>query len=927
MARKGLLLIILLLVVLIQSGQKNDQSEDYKRVYNFAEGLYNSNNSTNRGDSIAILSYHKAILLLTKSRANDSILCDSYVKAGILEMSHQQENAALTDFISSINVAKKKQKIADSSLFKSYLYAGSIYYSVFNYDSALYYYRYAENIVNTFPFVSESERLYNKLGVLHFETGDYKKSIGYFEKALSLVEAQKPADILFIVNYKNNIASALRKLRRHTEALNIYKAILPFGFNTKELLHNIGATYLDEGDPRQAIQYLQQVQYDNQVKYNDLARANIALKQYDSASYFLQKARSAYHPRSSSQKNQDYGITLKYLGDCLLAKHEIAAALEKYHEAIIQVDPDFTDTSIKHNPKTFYGLHNSFLLFDLLAAKAKAFVQQFSITGNRNDLISGFDTYTSALTLAGHVERMYHSDEAKLFLEQNVSEAYKEAVDTGLQLYEFTKEQKYLAQAFIFCENSKASVLQTDLHELELKDISHLPEVLLKEQNSLIASISTLNMQLAQVSDSASEQQIQNSLRDQEIKLSSLQDKLDQDPTYYQQKFNRKEIDIDSIQEMMSTKDGALISYYYYKNKLVCFYITNKTFGYYTSVINKNLFEHIRVLRKQLNDAESSDRKLITTVSTALYNLLVGPVANKINDKKRLLVIPFNELSYIPFEILVPPNQDNPLLYKFSISYNYSANFLSPDNDKRSKYEVLAVAPFTAPVNTQHAEPLRYSRQEVEGLKGTILMDQDATKQQFVALHSQFPVIHLATHAVVNDSLPLQSYIQFYNGNGGNDTMHRLYEQEVYHLNMQKAKLVILSACETGAGQLINEEGIISLSRAFSYAGCKSILTSLWKADDATTAFIIKRVHEYLEGGFSKDDALQRAKIDYLESKEIDARFKTPVYWAHLVLIGNSEPMVTRYYPFYIIFSIAVIVLAVIFFKRNRRQKAAFGSL
>ena len=100
---------------------------------------------------------------------------------------------------------------------------------------------------------------------------------------------------------------------------------------------------------------------------------------------------------------------------------------------------------------------------------------------------------------------------------------------------------------------------------------------------------------------------------------------------------------------------------------------------------------------------------------------------------------------------------------------------------------------------------------------------------------------------------------------------------------------MILSACETGTGKLIKGEGLMSLSRAFAYAGCPDIITSLWKAEDRTTSFITQRLHYYLEKRYSKDMALQQAKLDLLKSNEIDPRYKTPDYWAHLIYIGNYE--------------------------------------
>ena len=160
-------------------------------------------------------------------------------------------------------------------------------------------------------------------------------------------------------------------------------------------------------------------------------------------------------------------------------------------------------------------------------------------------------------------------------------------------------------------------------------------------------------------------------------------------------------------------------------------------------------------------------------------------------------------------------------------------------------------------------------------------------QQQFIALSGQFPIVHLATHAVANDTNLLGTYIEFYGLKTEADTIHRLYEQEIYTLDMKVARLVILSACETGNGQLVNGEGIMSLSRAFSYAGCKSVITSLWKADEVSTAIICKRLHFYLQKGFAIDEALQKAKIDYLGTKEVEERFKNPAYWANLILIGD----------------------------------------
>ena len=122
--------------------------------------------------------------------------------------------------------------------------------------------------------------------------------------------------------------------------------------------------------------------------------------------------------------------------------------------------------------------------------------------------------------------------------------------------------------------------------------------------------------------------------------------------------------------------------------------------------------------------------------------------------------------------------------------------------------------------------------------------------------------------------------------------------------------MVILSACETGNGRLVRGEGIMSISRAFSFAGCPNMITSLWKATDKTTAFITRQLHIYLDKGYSRDIALQKAKTDLLNSNEISPTLKTPNYWAHLVFIGNYEPARR---PFVGYWQAAVIMLSSFF--------------
>ena len=97
------------------------------------------------------------------------------------------------------------------------------------------------------------------------------------------------------------------------------------------------------------------------------------------------------------------------------------------------------------------------------------------------------------------------------------------------------------------------------------------------------------------------------------------------------------------------------------------------------------------------------------------------------------------------------------------------------------------------------------------------------------------------------------------------------------------ADLVTLSACESGLGREMGGEGLIGLTRAFQYAGARSVLASLWKVEDKSTAELMKRFYGYVKAGRPKDEALRLAQIDLIRS----ADFSQPRDWAAFQLNGD----------------------------------------
>jgi CHAT domain-containing protein len=110
---------------------------------------------------------------------------------------------------------------------------------------------------------------------------------------------------------------------------------------------------------------------------------------------------------------------------------------------------------------------------------------------------------------------------------------------------------------------------------------------------------------------------------------------------------------------------------------------------------------------------------------------------------------------------------------------------------------------------------------------------------------------------------------------------------DLQRLNNPAARLVLLSACQTNIGKNATGEGVYSLARGFSSAGIPSVVATMWSADEQMIYAISEKLNEYLSKGMSKDEALQKAKLYFIQNNSGEKLL--PYYWANIVLIGNTD--------------------------------------
>jgi CHAT domain-containing protein len=202
-------------------------------------------------------------------------------------------------------------------------------------------------------------------------------------------------------------------------------------------------------------------------------------------------------------------------------------------------------------------------------------------------------------------------------------------------------------------------------------------------------------------------------------------------------------------------------------------------------------------------------------------------------------------------------------------------------------------------------EPLPYSRREVERIaavypEARLYLGDDATEERAKSVARDARILHFATHGYIDDRAPLDSALVLTIPDGlppGRDN-GLLQVWEIFESVRLDADLVVLSACESALGRELSGEGLIGLTRAFQYAGARSVVASLWDVADQTTAELLTRFHHHLAAGLSKDAALRTAQIELMrqpirittaQGQTVETDASTPFFWAAFQLFGDWQ--------------------------------------
>jgi CHAT domain-containing protein/HEAT repeat protein/TolB-like protein len=334
------------------------------------------------------------------------------------------------------------------------------------------------------------------------------------------------------------------------------------------------------------------------------------------------------------------------------------------------------------------------------------------------------------------------------------------------------------------------------------------------------------------------------------------------------------------IQEQLP-KETAVLQYLLLSDKLIVFVI--KAGGIEIVEVGAGRGEiqsKVEALRGMLVKQKSP--ALYEPALRKLADILIKPVedAGKLKDVKNLGIAPNGFLHYLPFGALIVGDKGGaakPLVEKYNLFFMNSTTILGValDRAKQKIEKDAGLLAFSNPDGSlKHAEGEMGAIEKLYDRK-KVFRKTEARKELAKDPAGQASVVHFLTHGVFVPNDSSKSYLLMADGN--------LTVEDIWGLPFKGVKLATLSACETGLGDILSGDDVVSLENAFIYAGAASVLATLWKVDDESTAELMGEFYKNMKGGMTKTEALTAAQ----RKLRSNPKFDHPYYWAGFTLRGD----------------------------------------
>jgi len=731
-------------------------------------------------------------------------------------------------------------------------------------------------------------RSYFNIGESYYQLGDYNTAIDYYNEAVSFSDGRDPK--LHSVAL-NNIGGIYLDKQEYTKALKYFNKSEAVDSANEQLFNiylNKGHAYDGLGDYNKAIEFYEKAykktDEDNEKLfkvYNNLSVAYRKIGDYKIAQKYVRKGIKLNDSKSKSGRYNN-------LGDIFFNENQLDSALYYHKKAVITEAPEFEkllkDTRIPDEEITHSGDKLDVLIY------LSSFAHTLYKSKQKKE---AHKVYQLCQKQINTILKYVSSPESKLELIQKSDELFNHAINVAYETGEYET-------AFIFSEQRKAVMLLDNLQQIDKQRYSDVPSELLDSLLILQRKIADKNCDRCKT------------------QLSELKTSMRKYPKY--EVFNTQDVDIAKIKSELVGDNSVLIEFFVGDDAIYVFKVHD--------TIDAHKVDRIELdtLIRGLDDVMSADMNRIRYKDYAIkiYNHVFAEFLKDVPEGIQLIIIPDGILYKTPFDALLVTEPQgyyydlesmDYLIEHYPITYGYSANVLLQNNKSTSKSNdksntMLALAPeFLGGILPKLKENIAEAQESIKHFDGKV--DDGTDKSTFLDQARIADYLLLATHASASVADNLKSKIFL-------SDQEYILMNDIQYEKFQ-AKMVVLSACETGKGKNEIGEGVLSFARGFAYAGVPSVTMNLWKTDDETSSKIIPRYFKYIKKGYSKPEALRKAKLDYIETEPNSS----PNKWASLAHIGNPQATFNtcNFNLWWLI--IVIILVASLWFLKNRRVFSA----
>ena len=733
-----------------------------------------------------------------------------------------------------------------------------------NYEQALLLYRRSMEIADELG--TNTGRQLGDIGWVHFLLGNYTVAIESYDKALEL--AVKGRDKANESRLLMNVGMLLVAEDKPDQAVVKYDQALKIAIANKNLatqvgcLNALGALYVQTGEYEKALSSLQ-----------------LALK--------LARDLATPVPQATALNN---------LGELHLRLNQPQPALEFFEQA--------RNTAVSIN-----NLRNVWRAYAGLAATYEKLNQLQQAQANNRLAIE---------VMEGVRGRLTGEEEKAGFLQDKIA-IYKRQIALLLA----DKEPRY-AEVFRYAELARARAFLDLLAEAKVSGEQNIDPDLLKRDKELQQKVTQLTAQLLKErsqetskQDKARIAELEKGLGQVDAELGNWLRELRQRNPHYAALRYPEPVKLEQVQQMLDDKT-VLLSYSLAEPSSVLFAVTRNDFQVKRLPSDSTLRSRVQKLLKSLTDKNQPDPEVYRREASLLSRELLLPVRQMLIGKIALVIVPDGALHRLPFQALFMPGRPIQgdlrqlpyLIKRFDISYSPSASVLAELRNQRREaapkgfiafgdpvYDFTPESVITATLRSPGGERLNfqrleYSRTEVQGIAQLFANDDQqvflgaAANEENVKGSErlrQYRLVHFSTHGYIDETRPrFSGLVLSRTPNNPKSEDGLLSAYEIFKLKLN-ADLVVLSACDTGLGKEIRGEGLMSLMRAFMYAGTSSVVVSLWNVNDESASDLMVRFYRHLKkDGMTKSEALRQAQLETIQDNGF------PFFWAPFVLVGKS---------------------------------------